>query len=335
MNSILVSSVGRRGYVVDYLKSLLPDFNFLGIDADSHAPGLFACDHRFVSPSFSSSEYIPFLENLLKSYDVSHFFSLNDYDIGTISGSSGLLESSEARFWGPKHSFWLTCMNKLQSYDYFLSLGVISPPVLTLSQFVAGDTIHFPDSQFIPPVSEPLYVVKPLDGSGSVNTYCGLSLKQVLALADYLQLGYDLSGFIVQPMIIGQEYNLDLLFSCNGSLLDCVVKKKISMRAGETDKAVYVKPDPFADFLSAISVLPHCGNLDCDVIVDHNGSIFLVDVNPRFGGGFFFSKSFKPSYLIPFLASEISSLLPLDLSSLPNELSFGTVIAKNLTPQIV
>ena len=60
MTSILVSSVGRRGYVVDHLKYLLPDIPIIGIDSDVYASGLDACDFRVVCPPYSSPEYAPF-----------------------------------------------------------------------------------------------------------------------------------------------------------------------------------------------------------------------------------------------------------------------------------
>ncbi|NWN81512.1 MAG: hypothetical protein HLX48_00750 [Halomonas sp.] len=61
------------------------------------------------------------------------------------------------------------------------------------------------------------------------------------------------------------------------------------MRAGETDKAVTVAPELFQETVAKISsVLPHRGNLDCDFL-ERDGKFYLLEINPRFGGGYPFT----------------------------------------------
>ena len=61
------------------------------------------------------------------------------------------------------------------------------------------------------------------------------------------------------------------------------------MRSGETDKAVSIIDDKFEKIGRKISAnLKHIGNLDCDVFVVGN-KLFLLEANPRFGGGYPFS----------------------------------------------
>ena len=59
------------------------------------------------------------------------------------------------------------------------------------------------------------------------------------------------------------------------------------MRAGETDRSILVKDKKIQFFANRlIKILNHYGNIDCDVMKDKNGKIFLIDINPRFGGGY-------------------------------------------------
>jgi len=74
-----------------------------------------------------------------------------------------------------------------------------------------------------------------------------------------------------------------------GRYVTTFVKRKLSMRAEETDRAITVD-DPV---LSALGEtlgrrLGHTGNLDCDVFVG-DGEPAVVELNPRFGGGYRFS----------------------------------------------
>ena len=44
-------------------------------------------------------------------------------------------------------------------------------------------------------------------------------------------------SIIIQEKLIGDEYGLDVFNDLNGNFLTCVPKKKLAMRAGETDSA--------------------------------------------------------------------------------------------------
>ncbi|MBI9064248.1 MAG: ATP-grasp domain-containing protein, partial [Marinilabiliaceae bacterium] len=59
--------------------------------------------------------------------------------------------------------------------------------------------------------------------------------------------------------------------------------------AGETDKAKVVERVDISELGEKIAKeLKHIGNLDCDVF-DVNGQLYVLELNPRFGGGYPFS----------------------------------------------
>ena len=68
------------------------------------------------------------------------------------------------------------------------------------------------------------------------------------------------------------------------------VKQKLAMRAGETDKAITVDDPMIRTVGEAIGRnLKHIGNLDVDIMQRANGDYCVLELNPRFGGGFPFS----------------------------------------------
>ena len=70
------------------------------------------------------------------------------------------------------------------------------------------------------------------------------------------------------------------------------------MRAGETDQAQILNKNKYDIFSKKISsVFRHVGNLDCDVIEDNSGRLFLIDLNPRFGGGYPFTHESGLNYI--------------------------------------
>lgn len=68
-----------------------------------------------------------------------------------------------------------------------------------------------------------------------------------------------------------------------------MVRRKLGMHSGETDKAVTVDPTDFnatAELLAA--TLQAQGLIDTDVFMTENGPL-VIDINPRFGGGYPFA----------------------------------------------
>ena len=94
---------------------------------------------------------------------------------------------------------------------------------------------------------------------------------------------------MIQQMILGKEYGLDIMNDFEGNNVGVSVKQKLAMRAGETDKAITVDNEEIRSIGAKIGqTLRHIGNLDCDIL-EQDGNYYVLEFNPRFGGGFPFS----------------------------------------------
>ena len=83
---------------------------------------------------------------------------------------------------------------------------------------------------------------------------------------------------------------LDVLNDLNGNYVTTIAKKKLAMRAGETDVAQIVSNDCFLSTAGKLSkTLKHVANLDVDCFVDNSGHVFVLELNCRFGGQYPFS----------------------------------------------
>ena len=129
-------------------------------------------------------------------------------------------------------------------------------------------------------ISYPVFV-KPRRGSASMNINMVSSDEEVRTLFNI----YD--NLMVQEFMQGQEYGADIYIdTITGKCTDIFLKKKLKMRAGETDKGVSVKDDTL--FVQLISFVEDCGfrgMIDVDLFLD-KGIWYISEVNPRFGGGF-------------------------------------------------
>jgi carbamoyl-phosphate synthase large subunit len=94
---------------------------------------------------------------------------------------------------------------------------------------------------------------------------------------------------LVQERVKGQEHGIDVINDLSGNHVTTLVKRKLAMRAGETDCAVTVESEELRAVGRTIGQrLGHVGLLDCDVFVGEKGCVVL-EMNPRFGGGYPFS----------------------------------------------
>ena len=129
-------------------------------------------------------------------------------------------------------------------------------------------------------ISFPVFV-KPVRGSASINISKASSMEEI----DVLFRLYD--DLMIQEYMDGQEYGADVYIDMiSGKCTSIFVKKKIKMRAGETDKSVSVKDGALFTLLqNFVEKCGFCGMIDIDIF-EKNGIYSISEVNPRFGGGY-------------------------------------------------
>ena len=92
---------------------------------------------------------------------------------------------------------------------------------------------------------------------------------------------------MIQEYMKGQEYGADVYVDMiSGKCTAIFLKKKIKMRAGETDKSVSVKDEAlFSIIAEFVEKAGFRGMIDIDLF-DIDGEWYFSEVNPRFGGGY-------------------------------------------------
>ena len=129
-------------------------------------------------------------------------------------------------------------------------------------------------------ITYPVFV-KPICGSASVaisKVYDKGTIELLFAHNDSL---------MIQEFLDGQEIGADVYIDMHsGEVVSIFTKKKLVMRAGETDKAVSFKDDKLFELIERFS--KECGwfgQIDIDIF-EVTGKYYISEVNPRFGGGY-------------------------------------------------
>lgn len=273
MNRVLLTSVGRRVYLADFFTKSFGSERIVVADADPSAPAMHAGIWSQVLPPLSAIDYVDKLAEVVERRDIGLVASLHDGEAALLARYRDRLPTGIV-ICGMQAPVWELGLDKLRTAEYLEESGVLGPKTLPMSE--ATSAIEYGEFSF------PL-VSKPRRGSASEGVTVLENLNDLASLI--MQHKDSLDQHIVQPLVPGQEYGLDVVNDFQGRYCGVLARKKLSLRGGETDDALTVAPDRFSYLAQSVSELTrHVGLVDVDVI-DDGSNIHVIDINPRFGGG--------------------------------------------------
>jgi len=284
--NVMLTCAGRRNYLVQFFQQALRGRGevFAG-DSCGEAPALQQADRAFVLPTLSDPAYLDRLVAICERHRVRLLIPLNDLELPHLArhaarflevGTIPLISSPEVVE---------ICSDKWET-SRFLRISDLKSPETYLSLADAREAVLRGETSF------PL-LIKPRWGSASIGIDdCEddqeLELAHVLA-TKRIPRTFLRDGIVIQKRLAGSEYGLDVLNDLDGRYQCTFVRQKLAMRAGETDRAVTVRSERLERIGEVIGRrLGHVGILDCDAIATEGGC-YVIDMNPRFGGGYPFS----------------------------------------------
>ena len=291
--NILFSCVGRRTYLLKYFRQNLDsDDRIIAADMTYSAPALQVADYKVIVPSVYAPGYIDKLLAICEDYSINALISLNDLELPILANNAKRFEDKGVKVIVSGPEVIDICFDKLKTSNWVSSIGLCTPKTfISLEDAKAA----LKSNQ----VSFPLFL-KPRWGSGSIcletvddeeelDMCYSLLLKRIkktiLATAS---IGDEY--ILIQEKLTGPEYGLDVINDLWGNYVGVSVKQKLAMRSGETDKAITVDLPAVHRIGQIIGEnLKHIGNLDVDIMQRANGDYCVLELNPRFGGGFPFS----------------------------------------------
>lgn len=317
--NILFTCAGRRTYLLKYFKEQLGGNGLIvGGDMQLTAPALSAADIKVQLPAVYADDYISTLLEVCREYKVDLLISIYDLELPILSAHKKCFEDLGVKVVVSSPEVIDICFDKVRTAEFIESLGLKAPRTfVNLDEAISAineGRLEFP------------LILKPRWGSGSIGI-------EIVEDMEELQWGYKLlchkvkrtilatasqgdEYIMIQQLIKGNEYGLDVMNDLQGNHVAVSVKQKLAMRAGETDKAITVDNEQIRNIGATIgSALGHIGNLDCDIL-EENGEYYVLELNPRFGGGFPFSYEAGvnlPGAIIAWAKGEqfdVSSLVP-------------------------
>lgn len=272
--NILILSAGTRNKIVQYFRRALGGKGtVVATDMSTLAPAIYEADRYYIVPRMTAPGYIEVILDICKKESITGVLSLIDPELSLLAEHRADFEAVGTTVIGSSYELCEMSLDKFQMYTWLAEHGYpCARSYMDKNAFcedVDAGLISFP------------VFVKPARGSASI------SISKVYDQETLEMLFAHDEGLMIQEFLDGQEIGADVYIDMvSHEVVSIFTKKKLRMRAGETDKAVSFKDKKLFELIKRfVKEAGYIGQIDIDIF-DVNGEYFISEVNPRFGGGY-------------------------------------------------
>jgi carbamoyl-phosphate synthase large subunit len=264
MPKILFTSIGRRVQLVRHFLNY--GWDVIGVDMypeECAVQQIVQTIHRV--PSFKDPAYFNRLLEICSHEKVDCIIPLFEPELIRFAELRPSFTRLGVRVLVTGENALAICNDKLSFFQFLRKNGFMTP-----------DTFDNPD--YLDNRSK--WVVKPRTGMGSKDVFIG-------DYQDVLTYYHQVREPIIQRFIEGREYSIDIFVADSGKILSIVPRLRLEVRAGEVIKSVTVEDQELTNLTkNLVNKIGLTGPATIQGIRDEaSGKFYLIEVNPRFGGG--------------------------------------------------
>lgn len=272
--NLLILSSGTRNKIVQYfVRELNGQGKVIATDMSNLAPAIYDADKFYIVPKMTDPTYLDVILKICKDEKISGVLSLIDPELSLLAMNKDKFNEIGTTVIGSSYDLCEMSLDKYQMYKWLSKHGYhCAKSYMDKEKFyedINSENITYP------------VFVKPARGSASI-AISKVYDKETIELL----FAHD-EGLMIQEFLNGQEIGADVYIDMiSGEIVSIFTKKKLKMRAGETDKAVSFKDEKLFDLIKKfVSEAGYRGQIDIDIF-EINGEYYISEVNPRFGGGY-------------------------------------------------
>lgn len=270
MTEILILSAGRRVSLVRAFQAAANPHGLTVVTADMHPHMSSAChvaEKTVVLPHVTDLGYPDALLDYCRINTVCLIVPTIDTELAMLSALRPQLLSLGCIAVVSDEPLIATCRDKRKTAVFFQTMGLVSP------QIYAPNALSYPT------------LVKPYDGSLST----GISVLR--SEQDYTAaVKGNPKNIFCQYLDPSEhdEYTCDAYFNANGVICCVVPRLRIEVRGGEVSKGRTERNNIVPYLFEKLSLLEGARGCLTIQIMRHRetGELFLIEINPRFGGGY-------------------------------------------------
>ena len=268
--NILILSCGTRNKVVQYFKKALAGRgSVVATDMSPYAPALYDADQHYIVPRMTAPGYLDVILDICRKERIDGVLSLIDPELSLLAANRQRFADVGTVVIGSDYEQCERSLDKMEMYRWLVDHG-----------YRCARSYVDADAFFADEVPYPVFV-KPVRGSASLSINKAQDRETVEFLLNHSE------GMMIQEFLHGQEIGADVYIDMiSGEVVSIFTKKKLLMRAGETDKAVSFKDEKLFDLIAKFAAESgYRGQIDIDIF-EIDGEYYISEVNPRFGGGY-------------------------------------------------
>ena len=272
--NILILSAGTRNKIVQYFKEAIGDTGrVVATDCSNLAPAVYEADAFYLVPRITAPGYLELILDICKKEKIDGVFSLIDPELSLLANEKERFLEIGTTPIVSDYDLVETCFDKFKMYEL-----LIQKNIPTAKCYITRESFY--EALEAGEINYPVFV-KPMKGSASINI-------NKVECAEELEVLFDrYEDLMIQEYMSGTEYGADVYIDMiSGKCTSIFTKKKIKMRAGETDKSVSVKDEKLFELIrNFVETCGFRGMIDMDIF-EQDGVYYVSEVNPRFGGGY-------------------------------------------------
>lgn len=271
--NILFTSSGRRVELINHFKKVYEKLKVEGVivtaDLKDTSPAGKVSDKHILVPRVNADNYISSLLTICEENSISLLIPLIDTELILLSKYKAEFEAIGVKLLVSSLEVHEICNDKNLSTKFFEKAGFDVPYTYNSQQEISEEEL---DGKLL---------LKPANGSSGVGVYI---IKNREELEFHLK---NTNNPILQELIIGDEYTIDVYTDFEGNVLTAVPRLRIETRAGEVSKGKTSRNLLLIEQAKAVvQALPGAmGCITVQCFLTKNNEVKFIEINPRFGGG--------------------------------------------------
>ena len=267
--TILLTAIGKRVELITHLKTKA---RVVGVDCSELNAAKQFVDAFYLIPAIKAPGYVETVLEVCEKEEVDYLIPLFEPEFLILDQHRDSFEHIGTKLLLSDKQVLQICNDKYRTADFFEKYSIPAPTTYHPSEWKAAKRMPYP------------LVIKPASGMGSADVYIAQDIE------DFLYCIHKVKNPVVQELVKGTEYTMDVLCDEEGNVIYNVPRQRLEVRSGEVNKSKVdlnqTVMDLSAQVMEALNKEGGVrGPFTLQCFLDADGKAWMLEINPRFGGG--------------------------------------------------
>ncbi len=270
---LLFTCAGRR---IELIEAFTRAARRLGLrpvihtaDIQRHYAAACVSDAVHHTPPAGDRGYVPALARIVRRHRIDMLIPLVDTELPVLSRARETFAGLGCAALISPPAVIGVCRDKLQTFRFLQARAIDTPPTWPIAEVLRSRSRCFP------------YFLKPRCGSASRGSFIIRGEAELRAFARIVPDG------ILQRFVAGTEHTLDVYTGFDGRCRCVVPRRRLEVRGGEVTTGLTVRhAGIIRTGVRVAEALADCvGLITIQLFLTPEGTVEVIEINPRFGGG--------------------------------------------------